>query len=354
MIIKGGDSIRSELLKVIFKSFMENDADTFYIVANEIIKEEQLKKHHLLAKDLKKIIETPKQQNLLKPNALSSRYKNNLQIPKDSEKGFPLLEIKENYFSLDDIIIDAKLHQRISNLVEESKYREIFATYGLKPKQKILFCGPPGTGKTLSSHVISSVLGYPLVHIRFDSIVSSFLGETATNLRKVFDFIEHGEWVVLFDEFDVIGKKRDDPYEHGEIKRVVNNFMQMMDGFKGKSLLIAATNHEYLLDSAMWRRFDDILFFPLSNATIREKLFKRYLSVVRKNKDLDFKYLVNASEGFSPADIVQVCEEAIKKSIVIDIKEVNSEILKWALDVQIERKDIISKDHALWTQNTII
>ena len=330
--------IRSELLKIIFKSFVENDEDGFRTVANEIIKEEQKKKHHLLARDLKKILETEKQKELLSSTVISSRYKNNIQIPRDSEKGFPLLEIKENRLNLDDVIVDSKLHYRISNLINEINSRELFATYGLKPKQKILFCGPPGTGKTLTAHIISSVLGYPLVHIRFDSIVSSFLGETATNLRKVFDFIEHGEWVVLFDEFDVIGKKRDDPYEHGEIKRVVNNFMQMMDSFAGKSLLIAATNHEYLLDSAMWRRFDDILLFPIPNSSLREDIFKRYLSVVRKNKDINFKYLIENSEGFSPADIAQVCEEAIRTMILEDKNELNFEIIKSALGYQKREK----------------
>ncbi|WP_407282195.1 ATP-binding protein [Methanolobus sp. WCC1] len=330
---------------------MENDQDGFRTVANEIIREEQKKKHHLLAKDLKKILETENQKDLLNSTTLSSRYKNNIQIPRDSEKGFPLLEIKESYLNLGDVIVDSELHHRISKLVDEMNSRDVFATYGLKPKQKVLFCGPPGTGKTLTAHILSSLLGYPLVHVNFDSIVSSFLGETATNLRKVFDFIEHGEWVVLFDEFDVIGKKRDDPHEHGEIKRVVNNFMQMMDGFNGKSLLIAATNHEYLLDSAMWRRFDDILLFPLPNSSLREEIFKRYLSVAHKNKDLDFKYLVDNSEGFSPADIAQVCEEAIRTIILEDKKEVNFEIMKSALDYQNQKKSIISKDNELWSQN---
>ena len=89
----------------------------------------------------------------------------------------------------------------------------------------------------------------------FDSLISSYLGETATNLRKVFDFIKSGRFVVLFDEFDIVGKKRDDPHEHGEIKRVVGNFMQMLDNFEGKSIIIAATNHQHLLDVAVWRRF---------------------------------------------------------------------------------------------------
>jgi len=156
---------------------------------------------------LKKIIHSNIQNKSYVNNNIYQKYKTNIPIPRDTEKGFPLLEIKENYFNLDDVILFDNLKKKIEYIIEEFKSREILATYGLRPKQKLLFCGPPGTGKTLTSYVISSVLGFPLIYIRFDSIVSSFLGETATNLRKIFDFIEEGEWVVLFDEFDIIGKK---------------------------------------------------------------------------------------------------------------------------------------------------
>ena len=95
----------------------------------------------------------------------------------------------------------------------------------------------------------------PLLYVRFDSVVSSLLGETSTNIRKVFEFAGRGQWVLLFDEFDSVGRSRDDITEHGEIKRVVNSFLQIMDGFRGRSLVIAATNFEQVLDPAIWRRF---------------------------------------------------------------------------------------------------
>lgn len=334
--------IRNELLKKLFQSFVENERETFIEIANEIINEEEQKKHHLLVKDLKKIIYSQK-QNKFQLNETLSRYKTNIPIPRDSEKGFPLLEIRESYFNLGDVILYDKSKKKIEYIIEEFKTREILTTYGLKPKQKLLFCGPPGTGKTLTSYVISSVLGYPLVYIRFDSIVSSFLGETATNLRKIFDFIEEGEWVVLFDEFDIIGKKRDDPYEHGEIKRVVNNFMQMLDNYKGKSLLIAATNHQYLLDSAIWRRFDDILFFDMPDADLREQLFKKYLRVLKRSNNLDISELSKMTDGFSHADIAQVCEEALRRTIVMNRTKINYDDINSAINEQKNRKEIIMK-----------
>lgn len=238
------------------------------------------------------------------------------------------------------MILTDELKERVQYVLEELKSTEVLSTFGLKPKRKILFCGPPGTGKTLSSKVISSVIDYPLVYIRFDSIVSSYLGETATNLRKIFDFIEQGEWVVLFDEFDIIGKKRDDPYEHGEIKRVVNNFMQMLDNCEGNSLIIAATNHQQLLDSAIWRRFDDILYFDLPDIHRREQLFNKYLKVLKRQKNLNLSKIADITEGFSPADIAQVCEEALRRVIVSNKEKISYEDIILAIDQQKRMKNV--------------
>lgn len=336
-------SIRSELLKSLFQSFVDNDNEKFLDIAAEIIKDEEKMKHHLLAKDLKKIVNSKKQNQFQLNKNFSGKYKANIPIPRDSEKGFPLLEIKEAYYNFDDAILSDELKQKLKYVLEEFNRREILATYGLKPKQKLLFCGPPGTGKTLTSYILSSVLGYPLIHVRFDSMVSSFLGETAANLRKIFDFIEEGEWVVLFDEFDIIGKKRDDPYEHGEIKRVVNNFMQMLDAYNGNSLLIAATNHQYLLDSAMWRRFDDTLFYDIPNLDLREQLFIKYLRVIKRQKDLDTKLFAKLTDGFSAADVTKVCEEALRRSIILNKNLLSSEDIKYAIEQQKKVKEIIKK-----------
>lgn len=334
--------MRSELIRMLFQAFADSDNRKFVQTASEIIEDEEKKKHNLLAKDLRKIISTMPQNNSAL-NAISKRYKTNIPIPRDTEKGFPLFEIKEHYLNFDDLVLTSEVKDRLKYIVEEIKHIEIFGAYGIRPKQKILFCGPPGTGKTLSSRVISSVTRFPLVYIRFDSIVSSFLGETATNLRKIFDFVEQGEWVVLFDEFDIVGKKRDDPYEHGEIKRVVNNFMQMMDNYNGRSLLIAATNHQHLLDTAIWRRFDDILFFDIPDTNRRAQLFDKYLRVLKRSKNLDIFRLADTTEGFSPADIAQICEEAFRRIILENRKEIHHEDLERAIDQQKRKRSIIEK-----------
>ncbi len=334
--------MRSEFIKSLFIAYLEKDDTKFLDIANEIISDEAKKNHTLLAKDLKKILNN-RNQNSFQKDSISRRFREGVPIPRDSERGFPLLEIREYHCNFNDLVLNQDVFEKLNTLVDEFRHKEIFSSYGLKPKQKILFCGPPGTGKTLSAKVISSELNYPLVYIRFDSIVSSYLGETATNLMKIFDFIDKGEWVVLFDEFDIIGKKRDDPYEHGEIKRVVNNFMQMLDNFKGRSLIIAATNHPHLLDTAIWRRFNDIIFFDMPDHERRRDIFNKYLKVFERAENLDVEDFSNITKEFSPADISQVCEEALRRIILHNKREITNDEVNWAIKQQIKKKEIIQR-----------
>lgn len=263
------------------------------------------------------------------------------EIPTDSEKGFPLVQISDQFFSMNDLIINSETKERIEYVISENRNFKKLLSYGLKPKQKILFCGPPGTGKTLSSKIISGDIGYPFVYVLFDTIISSYLGQTATNLRKIFDFIEKGKFVVLFDEFDIVGKKRDDNQEHGEIKRVVNNFMQMLDTYNGESILIAATNHQHMLDTAIWRRFNEVLFFDLPNPTQRKLLFQKYLSVLKRDSDFDLKYFVSNTKGYSAADITTICEDALRIAIISGKKQVDKSHLMWSIKEQKRRKSIM-------------
>ena len=266
------------------------------------------------------------------------------EIPRDSEKGFPLLRIYEQYHNFNDLIISNEIKERLENIILENNSIEKLHSFGFRPKNKILFCGPPGTGKTLAAKIISSVMNWPLAYVTFDSILSSYLGETATNLRKIFDFIENDKFVVLFDEFDVVGKQRDDPHEHGEIKRIVNNFIQMLDTSASNSIIIAATNHQHLLDRAIWRRFDEILYFDMPDTTQRKRLFERYLKVMRREKNFNIDQLARLTRNYSAADIAQICEEALRKSILNNKNSVTKEHIMWAVSEQKRRKKTIHSE----------
>jgi len=305
----------------IFEAFVTKDDDAFYKIASEMIEEEEKGKHHLLAAQLRDILKE-------KSGVTNIKLIHTEQIapvPRDNEKGFKLLDVKKFFLDWNDVILKENTDVILKKIVQELENESILATYGLKPKRKILFYGPPGTGKTLTAKIMSSIIGYPLVYVKFESVVSSYLGETSSNLRKIFDYIEKGKWVVLFDEFDIIGKQRDDPTEHGEIKRVVNNFMLMLDNYEGDSVIIASTNHPHLLDIGVWRRFDEIVYFELPDKEMRKRIFDKYLKVLKKNKNFDINKLLDETEGFSGADIEQVCLEALKTAILRgeDIVDIN-------------------------------
>lgn len=305
------DMTTSELIKQLFLSFSNKDDESFELAAREYIEREKRKKHNIVAKNLEKALYNAR-------GALGSqkRFKNDIPIPRDTEKGFPLLEIQHFENSFDSLIVSKETKEQLEQVIREFKDSDILATYNLQYKKKILLCGKPGTGKTFSAQIMSSVLNIPLVYIRFDAIISSYLGETAGNLRKVFDFIEHGTWIVLFDEFDIIGKNRDDSHEHGEIKRVVNNFLQMLDNLNGESIIFAATNHQNILDPAIWRRFDDVIYYCLPDNKTRQQIFETYLKSIKRENNIDLEKISKLTEQFSPADIKMVTEEAMKTAII--------------------------------------
>jgi len=322
---------RGELLRKLLLSHMRGNNEEFRAVALEIVAEEQQKKNNQLAKDLLRILENGGQNSLFQKISNSTG-----SLPKDRERQTLLVDVRHPDRTFSDILLKKASRALLDRILEEYRKSEILRTHGLTPKTKLLFCGPPGCGKTLCAEVLSQELGLPLLYTRFDAIVSSYLGETAANLRKVFDYAASGRWVVLFDEFDAIGKARDDATEHGEIKRVINSFLQLLDGFQAPSLLIAATNHEHLLDPALWRRFDEILFFPKPSVhDIRQLLGMKLKNF--PHKGIDIRIQASRMKGMSHADVERVCLDAIKTCILADKPELDVGAFEDALKQQKER-----------------
>ncbi|MFH1190275.1 MAG: ATP-binding protein [Candidatus Omnitrophota bacterium] len=322
--------MRSEDITKIFEAFIQHDSDSFHKTALDIIENERRLKHHLLVEQLEKILN----KKIGNGNGNNIPSFQSAPIPRDNEKGFRLLSIKKYFLNWEDAILENDAKDSLKQIVKEVQREDVLGTYGLKPKQKILFYGPPGTGKTLSAKVLSSIISYPTIIVNFESIISSYLGETSSNLRKVFDYIEKGRWLVLFDEFDIIGKQRDDPTEHGEIKRVVNNFMLMLEHYEGDSIIIAASNHPHLLDIGVWRRFDEVIFFGLPDKKSRENLFEKYLKVMTKDVDIKYENLAEETTGFSGADIEQACLNALRRIIIEDRKNISMIDLKQSIAKQ--------------------
>lgn len=324
---RGKEMARADLIKKLFSSFKHEDKDGFYKVANELIEDERNKNHGILADELKMILFNG-----------NSTYRNALNAvktvaPKDADKDVSLIDTvyPDKYFS--DLVLSQDKKDSMETLVREFRNWDILVSNGVYPSRKILFYGPPGCGKTISAHAIACELGVPLLYVRFDAVVSSFLGETASNIRKVFDYAKNDNWIIFFDEFDAIGRSRNDFSEHGEIKRVVNTFLQQLDNFKGRSLVIAATNFEKSLDYALWRRFDETLNFELP--TSEEKLKLCELSIKRfKGPQQAFEQFIGDMENFSHSDIDKMCQTIMKLCILDGRKMYTKNDIEYAVKKQ--------------------
>lgn len=299
-----------KILRQLIKAGSYGDVLTFKQVSEAVIREERQKQHHLLANDLEKIL----YGDFNRQGAVSIRLSE--RIPTDSERGLPLLVIKEPGRNLEEVVLSGENRSALEDILEQHHRVDVLKSYGLRPADKILFCGPPGCGKTLTAEVIATELGRPLSLIRLDSVVSSYLGETASNLRKVFDFVDSEPMVALFDEFDALGKERGDTSEHGELKRVVNSVLQMLDAYQGKSLIIAATNHEGMLDTAVWRRFEEILAFAPPTHEQLIQLLKIKLRGVRREFEVDDEQVLSLFADMSHADVERIIRRAVKEMIL--------------------------------------
>jgi SpoVK/Ycf46/Vps4 family AAA+-type ATPase len=164
---------------------------------------------------------------------------------------------------LNDIVLNSDIRLLIDGIIEERRRAEELRRHRLPVSTRLLFSGPPGCGKTLCAEVLGRELNLPLYSARIDVIISSFLGETASNLRRLFDFAARKPCILFLDELDALARTRADVAEHNELRRVVNSLLLMIERFKGPGLVIAATNLPQFLDEALWRRFDDIVSFDL-------------------------------------------------------------------------------------------
>tara|TARA_R110002124_G_scaffold276246_1_gene446952 strand:- start:1654 stop:2634 length:981 start_codon:yes stop_codon:yes gene_type:complete len=322
-----------KVLRQLIKAGTSGDVEAFRSISEAVIKEERQKQHHLLANDLEHILYGASSKPTLKS-------RNNIlpTPPTDKERGFPLLDIKQPQRPIEELILSEISYSSIEELLEEHRRSDLLSSYGVKPSGKVIFYGPPGCGKTLTAEIIASELEIPLAIVRIDALVSSFLGETAANLRKIFDFISDNELVVLFDEFDAIGKERTDSGEHGELRRVVNAVLQLMDAYQGRSIILAATNHEEILDSAIWRRFDETIDFPLPGKVQVKQLLELKLRGVRRQFEIDDDSVVKLFESCSGADIERIIRRAVKRMILRSQEFLTLKELKIAASKENRRK----------------
>lgn len=251
----------------------------------------------------------------------------NVHPPFDKETSAPLAHI---VFPTDanqaDPVFEPEQKNSIDGVLDEWKNYEKLRQLGVSPSRSCLLFGAPGTGKTLTAYYMAKKLGLPLVVAKLDGLVSSFLGTTARNISNLFEFSNRYQCILLLDEFDAVAKLRDDPHEVGEIKRVVNTLLQSLDARAEVGITIAITNHENLLDPAIWRRFEVRMEMPIPKFDQRQKMISDFLAPLKIKKEfIDFMSWV--SDGYCGSDIKNM-SNAVKRSVALsEGKKENSDLI---------------------------
>ncbi len=313
-------------LKALLQSFANSDEAQFYAVAMQLAAHEAKLGHGKLAQELRVLIDKAKATR-----SIDSVTAVPLAKPRGELSG--LLSVSYPKLTTADMVLASEVSRKLQRLIKEHKQIQKIRSHGLAPRKKLLLVGPPGTGKTLTASVLAGELGMPLFVVHLDTLVTKYLGETASKLRLIFDSIQRVKGVYLFDEFDSIGSHRRMDNDVGEIRRVLNSFLQMIEGENSDSILIAATNHVDLLDHALFRRFDDVIEYKLPEIKETKEALQSKLGRYASN-DLNFDEVAKLAEGLSFGDLTRACENAIKEAVVESKQDVSLHGLSAAIQEQ--------------------
>lgn len=312
----------TEQLKALLQSHIDGDNSQFYSVAMQMAAHEAKLGHGKLAQDLRNLIDKAKSNSNSLPKLTL------LAAPRGELSG--LLEVSYPKLKLIDMVLSPAIAEGLHRLLKEQTQIQKIRNFGLLPRKKLLLVGLPGTGKTLTASALAGELGLPLFVVRLDNLMTKFMGETAAKLRLIFDVIAQTRGVYLFDEFDSIGSQRGLSNAVGEIRRVLNSFLQMVEQDDSNSLLIAATNHVQILDAALFRRFDDVIEYQLPESLQIVNLLKSKLTIFKTSR-IQWEKAAELANGLSYGDITKACEDAIKDSIIHDREKVTQAALLRAI-----------------------
>jgi len=305
----------AEQLKSLIRSHYDEDVERFSTLALQVAAHEAKQGHRAFAHEIRTLIEKAK-----------SRPIKIISLNRDLDD---LFLTSETTGRLSDLIVADTLQQGIRRILREYRQQDKLEKHGLANRRKILLTGPPGTGKTMTAMVVGSELHLPLHTILMDKLVTKFMGETSAKLRQIFDIIQSRKGVYLFDEFDAIGAERSLDNDVGEMRRVLNSFLQFIERDDSNSVIIAATNNRQILDQALFRRFDDILHYQLPESGHIKRLLYNRLGLFKGRLSVD--KAAHMAKSLSHAEITQACDDAIKETILADKKRVTARLLQQML-----------------------
>lgn len=308
--------MNQDLLVRLFRSIDGEQTDDIVRVAESIIEDELKKDHGKLAERLKNILSKNIKTNQSFKGELRNIFGNSILIPTDKRSNIPLAIQVQRDSLRHEMILSHEVEEKIERIEKEFLARERLAHFGLQPRRRILLHGYPGCGKSMSAERIAWNTGLPFLKVKFEAVVSSYLGESASNLSKLFESIKTFPSVLLLDEFDFIAKSRDGKHDVGEMHRVVNILLNVLEDFDGPGLIIATTNLEGAIDKAIFRRFDDIIELPKPGKTEIQLILKSTLASIKSDKDVNWNNIAERLEGFSSALVVKVATDAAKFSVI--------------------------------------
>ena len=313
--------MKSELIEALILAHCSGDESRFSSAIDKLAADEEKKGNIQLARKIRNAYETRRKAKQSSQESLSTGSDFSMQnmsmvVPRDKDSLLELYEIVHSEIKFEDVILPESQRSILRQVIDEQLHANELLKHNMEPVNRILLCGPPGCGKTMTAYALGKELDLPIAYVRLDGLVSSYLGQTSTNLRKVFDSVRHQRIILFLDEFDAIAKKRDDSNELGELKRVVTTLLQNFDNMPSNVILVAATNHEHLLDPAIWRRFNVTVTLELPNEVQRKSLFTKWLSEFSIAQNIDFSVLSKISEGMNGAQIKELCMASAKSYLL--------------------------------------
>lgn len=316
----------SRHIVALLQSHITGDDQRFLNVATQIAAHEARQGHGKLAQELRELIDAARG----KAATVARRGAGPVPIAQPKGELSNLLSARYSDVRLNAMVLPEALKARLGRVVTEQRQQEALRARGLRPRRKLLLVGPPGSGKTMSAAALAGELKLPLFTVLYDGLISKLMGETATRLRLIFDALALQRGVYFFDEFDAIGTQRAGPNDVGEIRRVLNSFLQFLENDDGPSLVIAATNHPELLDKALFRRFDDVIAYDPPTPGIARGILENRLATFRLEA-VAWDGILAATDGLSQADIARAADEAAKSAVLNGSEEVRTPMLLAAL-----------------------